>query len=139
MSEHGGQVALPGGRVEPGENSRTAALREMQEELGVRADDVEVLGPLSPIHLFVSHYAVQPWLALASAAPIFEPHPYEVAQVLELPAAKLTHPEQGRYVYRRFGLEFSAPCLFCEGHAVWGATALILGELAGLLREVGDD
>ena len=89
MAAHAGQISFPGGMVEPGENTRDAALRELHEELGVAQASVEVLGSLSPIYVFVSNFLVTPWMAVAREALVFRPCSYEVAGVIEIPLAHL--------------------------------------------------
>jgi len=140
MSEHAGQISLPGGMVEPGEESSRAALRELWEELGVAAADVELLGKLSPLYVFVSNFAVQPWVLAAARRPEFVPNLSEVSELLEVPLAQLCDPAScGRRVWRRRGIEFSAPCLEWQGHAIWGATCMILGELAAVIADAEAD
>ncbi len=63
LLDHAGQISLPGGAVEPGEPSQRAVLRELDEELGIPAAGIEMLGQLSPIYLFRSNFLIQPWLA----------------------------------------------------------------------------
>jgi 8-oxo-dGTP pyrophosphatase MutT (NUDIX family) len=136
MTEHAGQVGLPGGRVEPFETSQPAALRELEEELGVPRDKVEVIGRLSELFLFVSNFAVTPWLVASRDAPVFVPSEREVCEVLEIPVAWLGD-ERSRSQFRnqRAGIEFTAPCFLWRGHPIWGATAIMLSELADV---VGD-
>jgi 8-oxo-dGTP pyrophosphatase MutT (NUDIX family) len=138
LATHAGQIGLPGGRVELGETSHDAALRELQEELGVPADQVRLIGPLTPLYLFVTNFHIIPWLAWMDARPDFSPSSDEVAAVLELPIAAL----RDRTLYSRHrrqvrGLAFSAPCVCWQGHEIWGATAMMLGELTALLDDAG--
>lgn len=137
MSEHAGQISLPGGMVEPGEESSQAALRELWEELGVAAGEVELLGKLSPLYLYVSNFAVQPWVAAARHRPQYVPNLAEVAELLEVPLLHLCDPSScGRRVWQRRGIDFSAPSFDWQGHSIWGATCMILGELAAVVGEV---
>lgn len=134
MVVHAGQISLPGGRVEGGESPQQAALRELHEELGISEGEVELLGALSPVYLFVSNFVVTPWVGWCSRPPVLKPEPREVAEVLELPlehlldaASRGTHPRTHR------GVTLSAPHFQWNGHRIWGATAMILGEFAELL------
>jgi 8-oxo-dGTP pyrophosphatase MutT (NUDIX family) len=136
MLAHAGQISLPGGEVESGETSQTAALRELDEELGVSAASVSILGSLSPLYVFVSNFLVTPWVAVAAGPITFQPNPGEVAEVLEASVAHLADPTQhGVSQYRRGELEFSAPHFTWGDHRIWGATGMILGELTALLDE----
>jgi 8-oxo-dGTP pyrophosphatase MutT (NUDIX family) len=139
MLAHAGQISLPGGEVETGETSQMAALRELEEELGVPAASVSIVGSLSPIYVFVSNFLVTPWVAIATSPISFQPNAGEVAEVLEASVARLADPaEHGVSQYRRGELEFSAPHFTWGEHRIWGATAMILGELTALLDEYAD-
>jgi 8-oxo-dGTP pyrophosphatase MutT (NUDIX family) len=134
LALHAGQVGLPGGRLEAGETPRQAALRELEEELGVPPGDVEVLGRLSSLYLFVTNFHVVPWVAAARQQPHFQANPAEVVELLEVPLAHLSDPaRQGRSQRRERGLVFSAPHYSLQRHEVWGATSMLLCELAAAL------
>lgn len=135
LPSHAGQISLPGGALERGESAAQAAARELKEELGVAPRDVTQLGQLSPIYVFVSEYLVMPFLAVAEARPRFRPSVDEVSELLELPLGQLLDPaHRGRHTRRQRGIELSVPHFRCGRHHVWGATAMILSELAELVR-----
>lgn len=139
MQLHAGQISLPGGVVEPGETSEQAALRELDEELGVAAGQTRILGRLSPLNLFVTDFWVLPWVAVAHAAPVWRPNACEVAKVLEIPLAHLLDARHfGRHHRRNRGVGLWAPHIFWQGYRIWGATSMMLGELAALLSELDD-
>lgn len=138
MPSHAGQVGLPGGRVEPGETPRAAALRELREELGVPSQRVQLLGPLSPLYLFATGYAIVPWVAAAEGPLDFRPDPREVAALVETSLVELVAaaaPARHRRATR--GVLLDAPHLTLAGQRVWGATAMILGELLAVLDDLG--
>ncbi len=140
MFDHAGQVSFPGGMVERGESTEAAAVREFAEELGVMPPDLQMLGSLSPINLYSTRFAITPWLAIASERPTMIPNPSEVAAVLETPLAELLNRDNyGRHIVQRRGLRFSAPHIVIQGHRIWGATALILGELISLFHDAQSD
>src|SRR5260221_5705885 len=71
LEHHAGQIGLPGGMIESNESPAEAALRELHEELGVPSHEVELLGPLSPLYVYVSDNYVVPCVAVAGRAPTF--------------------------------------------------------------------
>ena len=138
MKQHGGQVSLPGGAVEPGESSEQAALREFTEELGV-LPKVQWIGRLSTSYLFASDFLVTPCLAWCRYLPPLEPNPQEVEQAIELPVAALSDARNFRNVSvclapgHASHRQLTVPAICWESHVVWGATAIVLGELAAML------
>ncbi|MER5392120.1 CoA pyrophosphatase [Saccharopolyspora sp. NPDC002686] len=88
LRAHAGQFALPGGRVDPGENAVQAALREMREELGVSAAEHDVLGRLDD-YATRSGYVITPIVVWIGEAPQLAPNPDEVACVDLVPLADL--------------------------------------------------
>jgi 8-oxo-dGTP pyrophosphatase MutT (NUDIX family) len=139
LLDHAGQISLPGGAIEPQESSQLAALRELNEELGVAADGIELLGELSPIYLFRSNFLIQPWLAASRVRPAWSPNSAEVAELLEVPLATLCQASSLRVDdHRQAGLTFRAPAFVWQHHAIWGATAMILAELVALVDECAE-
>lgn len=135
MPDHAGQVSFPGGVIEPGEDSRQAALREYCEELGASAHDIQILGQLSSLYLFASNYHVTPWVGAVSAAPRFLPSALEVERLLEVPVSHFSDPASIGSIQRRHGaLSFSAPCFHFETEPIWGATSMILSEFVSSLE-----
>jgi 8-oxo-dGTP pyrophosphatase MutT (NUDIX family) len=138
LTRHAGQISLPGGVVDAGESSTEAALRELDEELGFHAP-VEVLGQLSDCYVFASDFLVTPWVAAADRdfKPVWRPHDREVKDVVELPIDLLLDNQAiGKLTVERGPLVFKAPCHHVGAKRVWGATSIILSELAGLLRQL---
>ncbi|RMG20729.1 MAG: CoA pyrophosphatase [Bacteroidetes bacterium] len=134
---HSGQVSFPGGRREPGDKDLIhTALREAEEELGIPASEVEVLGQLTELYIAPSNFLVYPSVGYLPYRPAFQPDPAEVAEVIEAPLSLLLHPQtrQMRHIHLRNGLRASVPAFWVKGHAIWGATAMMLNELLELLR-----
>ena len=137
LSSHAGQVAFPGGRLDPGESPEAAALREAHEEVGLEARLVELTGRL-PDHITGTGYRVTPVVGLL--APGFTPVPAaaEVAAVFELPLSVLLDPAAPRLERARFkGRDREFWVWPHDKHYIWGATAAILVKLAQLLRAEG--
>ncbi len=143
LRHHTGQVSLPGGAVDPGETIEAAALREAMEEVGVEPRGVDVLGRLTPLHVPVSGFLLHPVVGVAGRRPPFMPAPAEVARLLEVPLAHLLDGARRRtehQVRERAGriVEMEVPFFDVEDEKVWGATAMILAELAALLETDAD-
>ena len=85
LRNHTGQVSLPGGRVDEGESFEEAALRETQEEIGVDPQAVELLGRLTPLHIPVSGYILNPLVGFTAMRPAFQRAEWEVARIIEAP------------------------------------------------------
>jgi len=127
LSSHAGQVAFPGGRAESHDASAAAtALREAQEEVGLDAADVEVLGNL-PVYVTGSAFIVTPVVGLVSPHVVLKPNPHEVADVFEVPLDFLLNPaHHRRHVLHWQGAQrewFSMPW---QERFIWGATAGML-------------
>jgi 8-oxo-dGTP pyrophosphatase MutT (NUDIX family) len=137
MLDHAGQVSLPGGVIEAGETGRQAALREYAEELGAPVDDVRLLGRLSDLYLFATNFCIEPWVGVVQGRPTWNPSPDEVDRVLELPIEYLLDPTNVTSFQRRHGpIAFQAPCIQFESQNIWGATSMVLSELAAALTDL---
>ncbi len=137
MSNHAGQIGLPGGLIEPGESTQQAAIRETEEELGIRLKETDLLGRLSPSYVHATNYCVTPHVAAIDRLPTMRPNPEEVARVLNVPLAALLDPaRRGSHEVNRRGAIVTAPHITWEGHRIWGATYIILGELIDVLEEI---
>lgn len=140
---HGGQVSLPGGSREPGDDFPTGtALREAAEEVGLdpAAAGVRVLGSLDVVDVRVSGFLLTPVLAMAERMPRLTAHPVEVAAILDppvdifLPGAALTMAET-----ERDGVRIRYAGYPWDGRHVWGATARVLAQLGALLAGASSD
>lgn len=137
LAHHAGQMSLPGGAVDGGESSIAAARRELKEELGFDAAHL-VVGQLADCYVFASDFRVTPWV-LASFEPVTQWHPHvrEVERVVELPLDVLLDDRAvGRLTIERGPIVFHAPCIRLGTARVWGATCVIVDELAQLLRHL---
>ena len=133
LTHHPGQISLPGGGLLPGESPRAAALREAEEEIGVPAPDVRLLGALSSLWIPVSNFILTPFVGVTDQMPLFVPHPREVAAIIETPIARLRDRTAIRWSSRdRRGQSIEFPYFDVDGRTVWGATAMVLSEFTCL-------
>ena len=134
LATHSGQIAFPGGKTDKEDASPIAtALREAQEEVGLQARWVHVLGPL-PIYVTGTAFVVTPVVALVDPSHQLQPNPDEVAQAFEVPLAFLMNPANHRRHAIEWGGErrewFSMPWQDgAQQRFIWGATAGMLRNL----------
>lgn len=131
VETHKGQIAFPGGMVDASdENIIATALRETHEELGIRAQDVEVKGLLDDLPV-PPHFIITPVVGLLSALPEFRVNPQEVAEAFTVPLEFFCEPANGKTQVREFRGEKREVWYFQYGeHVIWGATAMIIRSLA---------
>ena len=135
LDQHAGQVSLPGGAVDGDETVEAAALREAQEEIGLETTDLRIIGQLSALYIPVSNYALHPVVAVLDRRPALVPAAAEVAHILEIPLDELRDPKRLRQGRRWRGDDaITVPYFELQGERVWGATAMVLGELLHLIR-----
>ena len=165
LSHHGGQICLPGGRIEQGESATDACLREYEEELGITPPIVAKVGSLDTQLVYASGNQVFPIVFVGlPPADAWRPDPVEVSEVIELPMARWLDPRfQTSQVIKRSvrtfsgettdNLQFTAPGVLLESltfqvdgsvsgglcqtrrkHFIWGATAMMIEQLARILH-----
>ncbi|WP_292051291.1 CoA pyrophosphatase [Brevundimonas sp. UBA5866] len=136
LASHTGQIAFPGGRLDPGETAVEAALREAWEEVGLDPQLVEILG-VGDGYETGTGFAVTPVVGWLKGEPVLKPSPAEVAEVFEAPWSFLMDPANHRREYyepegqpRRWF--WAMPY---REHYIWGVTAGILRRLCDRLYE----
>lgn len=136
VSSHKGQISFPGGRQDKGEGLQVTALREVREELGLDPAQVEILGPpLTPLYIPVSNYWVTPFVGYYRSEPVTRASESEVIEILPTRLADIldeSHIVEEEWELR--GYPVRVPFFDLHGYKVWGATAMMLGEFAALLR-----
>ena len=134
MRTHAGQVAFPGGRIDPGEDSVEAALREAWEELGLDPGAAEIVGAIDPYRT-VTGYVVTPVLAVVQPDQPLSPHEYEVADWFEAPLAFVLDPTNQQYKSALFqGRERHYYEIMWGERRIWGATASMIVNLSRRLQ-----
>jgi 8-oxo-dGTP pyrophosphatase MutT (NUDIX family) len=129
MRRHAGEISFPGGRQDDDETDlRLTALREAEEEIGLPADAVELVGALQPTPTIATNYAVYPFVGLIEPGHAWKPSASEVAEVLELSVSDL-RAGYGRQRLLRRGVPFRTDVYVVDDQLIWGATARMLGDL----------
>ncbi|MBK9712694.1 MAG: CoA pyrophosphatase [Kouleothrix sp.] len=136
LPSHRGEVSLPGGSIDPGEDGPiSAALRECHEELGVDPRSVAVWGTLSPFYIPPSNFRITPVVGFCDRAPTLIPNGDEVSAVITVTLRELLDPASvvtEQWSLR--GMDVHVPFFAIDGHKVWGATAIVLSELVARMR-----
>jgi len=136
MKNHPGQISLPGGRMEEGELPEMTALREAREEVGIKTDDVSILGRLSELYVQISRYKIYPFVGWVDYKPDFILNTDEAEKVILFPVQDFVE----RYETRQIPIQTSTgvlnvPCFTYEDEVIWGATAMILSEFFDVLKQ----
>ncbi len=131
MPDHQGQVAFPGGKVDPAIDAspRDTALREALEEIGLGADRVEVIAALPPFYTVATNFVIDPFVGVvAGGRPELAPDPREVEHVFDVAISELLADGAFRIETWDVPGRGEVPIQVYEvaGHFVWGATARIL-------------
>lgn len=134
MRAHPGQIAFPGGKLDPGETPVEAALREAWEELGIHIDDVRVIGT-SDRYQTGSGFDITPVIGIVPPDIELNPNPTEVAQWFEAPLDFLLDPaNQERHWIEWEGEMHPYWGIKWQEHDIWGVTAGIIVNLSRRLR-----
>ena len=134
MPSHAGQIAFPGGKREAGETALQAALRETEEEVGLKTNDIHIIGRL-PSFNAVSEYRVTPFVGIVKSSARIIPDQHEVADVFEVPVSfvmsEANHVPRDVFFegenHRLYDMPYNCP----DGVArnIWGMTAMMMYRL----------
>lgn len=133
---HSGQIGLPGGKVEEGDDGLlSAALREANEELDIKRENIEVLGSLTELYIPPSNFIVYPFVAIQKFKPDFIPDTYEVKEILEIPLEHFL--KEKSIVEERIRMSENQTMKVkgypVKNNVIWGATGMIMTELREIL------
>lgn len=135
LARHPGQLSVPGGRIDPGEEPLAAALREAEEEVGLARGDADVLGRLSETLVLQTAFRLTPWVASVPYPYPYVAAPGEVDEILHVPLAALERPGVHRVERREaYGMNLDVHYFTLGEDVLWGATARIVFELLGVWR-----
>ncbi len=136
---HSAQIGFPGGKFETGDNSlQETALRETEEEIGVKRDSVSILKKLTEIYIPPSDFFVQPYLGVTNSVPQFVLQKEEVEFLIEVPLAHFMDDSVKtiQTLSTSYAKNIEVPAFMLNNHLVWGATAMMLNEVREMLKEL---
>jgi 8-oxo-dGTP pyrophosphatase MutT (NUDIX family) len=134
MRTHAGQIAFPGGRIDPGEDAVSAALREAHEEILLDPSTPELVGSMEPYRT-VTGYVVTPVICVVPADLPLEPHEHEVSDWFEAPLRHLLDPiNQCQRTALFEGRERHYYEIIWGDRRIWGATAAMIVNLSRRLQ-----
>ncbi|EJI83971.1 NUDIX hydrolase [Alishewanella aestuarii B11] len=134
LAHHPGQISFPGGMLETGETAIQAACREAEEEIGLPATTIRVLGELQPLQTLTGFH-ISPVVALVTPGQAYRLNQQEVSEVFEVPLSFFLNPasQQGWPVWWR-GKQQHLTVIPYQDKLIWGATAGIIQQLLTQIR-----
>ena len=136
---HSGQVSFPGGKLDPTDESlAAAALREAEEEVGLNRNEITLIGTITNLYIPPSNFLVSPFVGIMNKKPLLTRNEREVEKIMEVPVTHFLNEKikGNKTVTPSEFLSFETPYYDVEGHAVWGATAMMLSELMEIIRHL---
>lgn len=139
VDTHKGQISFPGGVKEINESLEDTARRETWEEIGIPADDINIIGELTPLFVPVTGFLIHPFVGWIDFIPEIKAEPSEVASIFSVPLTQLVSDDrEKRELWNLRGHDVDVPFFKFSGHKVWGATAMILSEFKQVQLEAGN-
>jgi len=133
---HPGQIALPGGAMEKDETLENTAIREAFEEVGIKPDDVGIIGVMTPLPVPVSNYVISPFVGIINKEPEWNINEDEVEELIILKLDDLISADNGYSEYWNLrGNQVNVPIFKLMEKTIWGATATVLCEFLDLIKE----
>ena len=135
---HSGQIAFPGGKKEESDlNFEETALRETWEEIGIEADNIEIVGQLSDLFIPPSNFIVKPFVGYCHKKPVYKIDSKEVQSVIEIAIDDFCTRScifEKEFSTGTVGKTIKAPYFAINDIEIWGATAMITSELLDILK-----
>ena len=135
---HSGQISLPGGKYEEGDQDfAITAKRETFEELGIAMEDMSIIKTLTPIYIPPSNFYVHAYVSFSEKRPRFKLQETEAQELIELPLSSIFNlPEQPEMKILSSTNGVEVPVIDYNGYIIWGATSMILSEFRDLMKKV---
>ncbi len=134
---HKGQISLPGGAKEEGEELIETALRETDEEIGISSDSIQIIGQLTPLLVPVTGFQIHPFIGFSEHKPETATDPMEVESVFSVSIHSLVHQKTHQSEERTLrGHLCQVPYFHLNNKKVWGATSMILSEFKTVLNTI---
>jgi len=132
---HPGQIALPGGAKDNNEELEHTAVREAFEEVGIKIENVNVIGQLTPMPVPVSGYLVYPFIGVLKKEPEWILNKKEVDELIIVKVSELIRADNNySEIWELHGKNVEVPHFRIEERVVWGATASVLSEFLDLIH-----
>lgn len=134
LRKHSGQISFPGGRKEKGETNIETALRESNEEIGLKSNDIEIITELSQLYVPPSNNVVYPIIGYSNQKLNLTANPDEVEEIIPIEFKHFLNMDNKKYSKNLYSNQISEFPYWDINHKVplWGATAIILQELLDL-------
>ena len=137
VEHHKGQISLPGGMLEKGESHKEAAIRETFEELGVQSEDINIIGPLTPLYIPISNFKIFPFVGWIKSNPELNIQSKEVSKVFSPSIFNLMDPQTKKIKDSiLLGQKVKIPFFNLKNEVVWGATSMIISEFKNILKGI---
>ena len=137
VKHHKGQISFPGGTKEKFESLQKTAIRETEEELGISASDIKLIGSLTPLHVLNSNFLISPYIGYLDIDPTLKVEEKEVENVFSVPIKKLILDKSQKVKNQKVnGKKAVVPYFYLNDQIVWGATSAILSELKLLILDI---
>ena len=137
VNYHKGQISLPGGVLEGNELLKETALRETEEEIGVKSKDINLIGELTPLYIPVSNFKIFPFIGWLKNKPKIKIQNKEVERIFSISIDEFILDSTQKYkndILR--GNKVEIPYFDINNEIVWGATSVILSEFKKLILDI---
>jgi len=137
VHHHKGQISLPGGSWEDGEQIHETAMRETEEEIGIPMENIEIISELTPLFVSVTGYIIHPFVGFIGEKPTIILQPNEVSNVFTATISELLNPINTKTeLWTIRNTPVDVPFFKFGQYKVWGATAMILSEFKQCIEDI---